>query len=224
RALARDIRVNGVTFDLVGGGTVQPLAVPFWVAAGQNTTQTVLLDPGVLPVGQFVTLRVRAVDAVTTANGTAVPSTISGPEARAYVQTLPAAKTIDGVFNDWVNTTADPIDPIPDHLDIVASAMSVPGNAYFYMETRGDILAGAILPERSLPLPPTNGSVPPPLWLPRRAGLQVLRAYLETSSRNLNGMTNGGIKANPIIEVSVRFGEIRFTSLFAVISTTALGD
>src|SRR5207245_964175 len=83
--------------------------------------------------GQFVTLRVSAVDAVTTANGTAVPATISGPEARAYIQTLPSAKTIDGVFNEWTNTTPDPIDPIPDHLDIVASAMSVPGNAYFYL-------------------------------------------------------------------------------------------
>src|SRR5207245_7293918 len=140
-----------------------------------------------LPACHDVTLRGTAVEAVTTANGTAVPSTISGPEARAYVQTLPAAKTIDGVFNDWVNTTPDPIDPIPDHLDIVASAMSVPGNAYFYMETRGDILAGSILPERRLPLPPPNGSFPPPLWLPRRAGLDVLRAYAEPDSGNGSG-------------------------------------
>src|SRR3989442_4042154 len=53
RALARDIRVNGVTFALVGGGTVQSLPLPFWVAAGQNTTQTVILDPGVLPAASF---------------------------------------------------------------------------------------------------------------------------------------------------------------------------
>src|SRR5256712_7821412 len=69
RALARDIRVNGVTFDLVGGGTVLSLALPFWVAAGQNTTQTVTLDPGTLSAGPVVTLRVRPVCAVTTCNG-----------------------------------------------------------------------------------------------------------------------------------------------------------
>ena len=224
RALARDIRVNGVTFDLVGGGTVLSLALPFWVAAGQNTTQTVTLDPGLLPAGQFVTLRVSAVDAVTTANGTAVPTTIAGPEARAYIQILPAAKTIDGVFNDWTNTTPDPIDPIPDHLDIVASAMSVPGNAYFYLETRGDILAGAILPERRLPLPPTNGSVPPPLWLPRRAGLDVLRAYVETDSGNVSGQSIGAITANRMIEVTGRLGQIRSTSLFTWNSTTSNWD
>src|SRR5256712_176555 len=206
-------------------GTLQGTLLRQWNgAADQNTTQTVLLDPGVLPSGQFVTLRVRAVDAVTTANGTAVPSTISGPEARAYVQTLPAAKTIDGVFNDWVNTTADPIDPIPDHLDIVASAMSVPGNAYFYMETRGDILAGAILPERRLPLPPTHGSVPPPLWLPRRAGLDVLRAYVETDSGNVSGQSIGAITANRMIEVTGRLGQIRSTSLFTWNSTTSNWD
>src|SRR5207244_10311274 len=128
------------------------------------------------------------------------------------------------VVNDWTNTTPDPIDPIPDHLDIVASAMSVPGNAYFYLETRGDILAGAILPERRLPLPPTNGSVPPPLWLPRRAGLDVLRAYVETDSGNVSGQSIGAMTANQMIEVTGRLGQIRSTSLFTWNSTTSNWD
>ncbi len=150
RALATDIRVDRVSLDLVGAGSVQPLPLPLWITAGQEVTQTVILDPGSAPAGQFITLQVGAVTAVSTINGTVVPTTISGLEARVYVQALPTGKTIDGVFNDWTNTTLDPIDPVPASLDIRASAMSVPGSGYFYVETRGPILEGSILPERRL--------------------------------------------------------------------------
>src|SRR2546422_582180 len=65
RALAADIRVNGGSFDLVGGGPVRALPLPFVVPAGLEATQTVTLDPGNLPAGQFITLRVRGVGAGT---------------------------------------------------------------------------------------------------------------------------------------------------------------
>src|SRR3989442_9220086 len=101
RALARDIRVNGVTFALVGGGTVQSLPLPFWVAAGQNTTQTVILDPGVLPAGTVVPFRDRAGYAVTTGQATPAPTAHSRPQTPAYLPTPPPAKTIDREFNAW---------------------------------------------------------------------------------------------------------------------------
>ena len=225
RALAADIRVNSVSFDLVGGGTVRPLPLPFVVPAGLEATQTVTLDPGSLPAGQFITLRVSGVAAVTTSNGTAVPTTISGPEARVYVQTLLSGKTIDGVFNDWANTTPDPDDPIPDNLDILASAMSIPSSAFFYVRTQGDILAGSILPERRLPILQRNGSASsPPIPLPRRAGVDVLRAYIETDRGNVTGQSIGGIVANRMVEVTGRLGRIRSASSFAWNSTTSTWD
>ncbi len=225
RALAADIRVNGVSFDLVGGGSVRALPLPFVVPAGLEATQTVTLDPGSLPAGQFITLRVSGVGAVTTSNGTAVPTTISGPEARVYVQTLPSGKTIDGVFNDWANTTPDSDDPIPDNLDILASAMSIPSSAFFYVRTQGDILAGSILPERRLPILQRNGSAPsPPTPLPRRAGVDVLRAYIETDRGNVTGQSIGGIVANRMVEVTGRLERIRSASSFAWNSTTSTWD
>src|SRR5712691_1372827 len=227
RALATDIRVNRVSFALVGGGIVPVSPPSFVVAAGTEANRTVVFDPGSLPAGQFITLRVSAVDAAIPTTGTPVPTTVTGPEARLYVQTLPAGKTIDGVFNDWVNTTPDPVDPIPDHLDILRSATSVPGNGYFYLDTRGTILAGSILPERRLPIPPTNGppSPPtPPIPLPRRAGVDILRAYVETDNRTLIGQSIGGITANRMIEVTGRLGQIRSASLFAWNVTTSTWD
>lgn len=225
RALATDIRVNSVSFDLVGGGTVLGLPLPFLVAAGQEANQTVILDPGSLPAGQFITMRVSRVDAVTTSNGTAVPATISGPEARVYVQTLPLGKTIDGVFNDWANTTPDPDDPLPDNLDILASAMSIPSSGYFYVRTQGEILAGSILPERRLPILQQNGSVPsPPIPLPRKAGVDILRAYIETDRGNVTGQSIGGIVANRMVEVTGRLGRVRSVSSFAWNSTMSTWD
>src|SRR2546422_9538053 len=96
--------------------------------------------------------------------------------------------------------------------------MSVAGNAYFSLEPRGDILAGAILPERRLPLPPTNGSVPPPLGLPRRAGLDVLRAYAETDCGDVSGESVGEVPAN--CRVSVVGREVRHAYAFAVTQAT----
>ena len=225
RALATDIRVDRVSFGLVGGGSVQPLPLPFWITAGQEVTRTVVLDPGSAPAGQFIRLRVGAVTAVSTMNGTVAPTTILGPEARVYVQALPTGKTIDGVFNDWTNTTPDPVDPVPPSLDILASAMSVPGSGYFYMETRGPILAGSILPERRLPSPPIAGAPPsPPIPLPRRAGMDVMVAYISTDDRNATGPSVGGISANRKMEVTGRLGTIRSAALFAWNSTTSTWD
>src|SRR3989454_3721779 len=225
RALAADIRVNSVSFDLVGGGTVRPLPLPFVVPAGLEATQTVTLDPGSLPAGQFITLRVSGVAAVTTSNGTAVPTTISGPEARVYVQTLLSGKTIDGVLNDWANTTPDPDDPIPDNLDILASAMSIPSSGYFYVRTQGDILEGSILPERRLPILQRNGSeASPPIPLPPRAGVDILLAYVETDRGNVTGQSIGGIVANRMVEVTGRLERIRSASSFAWNSTTSTWD
>ena len=225
-ALAADIQVTGISLDHSGGGTVSLPAFPVVIAAGQEVVEYVGLDPGGLQPGAFVTLRVAGVTATAIGTGASVAPTISGDGARVYVQVPPTGKAVDGLFGDWTNVTPDPVDPVPSSVDLRGSAFAVERNAFFYVTTEGNILTGAILPERHERLLNQSGRTGPegPVYLPRRAGEDVLRVYVDTDDGDPNGEPFAGILADRWLEVRGRLGRVTSKALYAWNPATSAWD
>jgi hypothetical protein len=160
---------------------------------------------------------VRDVDATAVATGTRVRSVVSGSGARMYVGAAPAGYAVDGLFGDWTNLTSDPDDTVPDGIDVRKSAAAVQTGAFFYVETDGDVMAGALLPMRPSRPAPGNGTVPPgpPAPLRRVAGEDLLRIYVDTDDRFAVGEPFGSLLADRLLEVRGRLGRITARTLYA---------
>ena len=222
RALVTDLAVTDISVQVTGGGTATLPAFPILIGAGNESTQTITLNPGALPGGTLMTVRVTGVTA-TAGDGGSIPPTISGDAARVYVQAVPGGKVVDGLFGDWSNGTADPNDTtVPAPVDILESATALGGSDFFlFVRTEGAVLAGAVFPERRVPVPgrAVNASSPP-APVRRVAGEDVLMAYVDTDDRDAIGMPFGGIIADRLLEVRGRTGRITSTALYAWNGTT----
>ena len=209
RALAADVTVASMTLQQTGGGVATMPAFPFTIPAGMERVETIAVDPGTLPGGTFLTVRVGPILA-TTASGASVQPTLSGDGARAYVGSLPVAKTVDGIFDDWSGPTPDADDALSPSVDILGSATTLPGDAFFYLRTEGQVLAGSFLPERrqrpsSAQGPASNATVVP---MPRHAGEDVLRIFVDTDDQDPMGQPVAWILADRMLEVRGRLGRI----------------
>lgn len=219
RALAGDVRVDFIDFEGTGGGTHSVPTFPFTVAAGTSRTEDITVSAGSLPNGTLLTLRATEVTAATPAGGP-VPATMEGDGARFYVGSVPAGKTIDGVFSDWTNVLPDGSDLVPTSIDLRGTAFSLPSppsDAYFYVRTQGQVLAGAVLPVLHETHAPTgNASAPtPPVPIGRVAGEDVLRVYVDTDDRDGIGYPFDGILADRLVEIRGRLGGITAKELYA---------
>jgi len=216
RALAIDVRVDGITVQQNGGGTVVLPTFPFTVAAGSERVETLAYDPGTVSSGSFVSVRIAGVTAGVPGGSRPIPVTISGDDARFYVRGRPGGILVDGLFDDWVNVTRDPSDSLPNSIDIRESAASFASGAFFYLQTEGRILSGAFLPEhRERPVQTVGNASGAPVPLRRIAGEDVLRIYVDSDDRDSIGVPFGEILVDRWIEVRGRLGRITSASLFA---------
>jgi hypothetical protein len=167
-------------------------------------------------------MRITDVDASAANPSRAVPATLSGVAARVYVGSIPLGKTIDGLFGDWATVAPDALDLVPPSVDLRHSASALQGGAFFYVDTTGDLMAGAVLPERRVPYPPSGGPAPggPPVPIPRRAGEDVLRIYVDTDDRDTVGLAIGNMFADRLMEIRGRVGRITARDLFSWNPTT----
>lgn len=216
RGHAVDIEVRGFSFDQTGGGTVVVPSLPLVVPAGQERTVQIALNPTGAVAGSYGSLGLRSVNAVPAGGATSVPVTVGGPAARMYIQSPPAGFTVDGIFTEWSSVTADPDDPLPGSIDITESAFTVPTDAFFYVRTEGDILAGALLPERRVvpPVPAPNGTTPGPFPIQRKSAEDILRMYIDSDDGDPVGYTVGGISADRLVEIHGRSGRITSRGLY----------
>ena len=215
------IRVTGLPRADTGPNVLQLPTFPVVVPANGSQALYYRMDPASLADGTLLGVEVLGADAVVDGTSTPVPATVSGDGARLYVGNPPSGKTIDGLFDDWTtNTTADADDPnatTPDATDLLESGSALQAGAFFYARTEGQVLAGAILPERpAKPSPGGNASTPsPPVPIPRVAGEDVLRIYVDTDDRDAAGFPFAGIRADRLVEVHGRFGQTRGRALSA---------
>jgi len=216
RAHLANVDVRSMSFDQTGGGSLVVPNPRFTVPAGQERIERIALDPTGVTPGSLVTLRLRSVDAVLLGSSDPVPATLAGPGARVYVQAAPVGYVVDGHFSEWTATTLDPDDPVPSPIDLLESAFSVPTDAFFYVRTEGDALAGALLPERRIFSPPTsvNGTASGPVPLKRNAAEDVLRIFVDSDDRDAVGFTVAGIQADRLVEVRGRNGRVTSSGLF----------
>lgn len=220
-ALGADVRVSGLTVVQSGGGTLRLPLFPLAIPAGTEHMETIALDVTGTDSGSFLTVRVTGVDAFVRASGADVPAptTLSGHPARVYVDARPAGKAIDGLFDDWTGgvTTPDPDDDVPASVDLLETATAIQGGVFFYVRTQGDVLGGALLPERRVRVEPGGGpaSTGPPVPLRRQAGEDILRIYVDTDDRDPVGEPFGGTVADRLLEVRGRLGHVTSRALFA---------
>lgn len=216
RAHLANVDVRSMSFDQTGGGSRIVPNPRFTVAAGQERIERIALDPTGVTPGSLVTLRLRSVDAVLLGSSDAVPATLAGPAARVYVQAAPAGYVVDGLFSEWTAPTADPDDLVPSSVDLLESAFSVPTDAFFYVRTEGDALAGALLPERRMLSPPPSANVTAsgPVPLKRNAAEDVLQIFVDSDDRDTVGFTVAGIQADRLVEVRGRNGRVTSSGLF----------
>ena len=217
RALGADVTVASFTAKLTGGGVAPMPTFPFTVPAGTERVETITIDPGTLAPGTFLTARIGSVLA-TTPDGLTVRPTLSGDAARGYVGALPAAKAVDGIFADWSGPTPDADDALPPSVEILGSATALSGDAFFYLRTEGQILAGSFLPEkRRRPAiaqgPASNATAVQAL--PRHAGEDIVRIYVDTDDQDPGGQPVAWILADRMLEVRGRLGRITGSESYA---------
>lgn len=182
----------------------------FTVAAGTSEERTINVDATGLQPGTLVTARVSNVTFQP-----ALPFSIVGDEARAYVSRPPAAKVIDGLFDDWPS-------PVPDSdlapvrrrsLDIMTRDASVSGEQMFlYAEFGGVALEGGLTPHRQLrpsSSGPGAGPSPAPSGPPAPLiGQDYIRFYVDTDASTPGGFEVGGISADRLFEIRGRSGRV----------------
>lgn len=213
RALVAPVTVGGLTYAQSGGGLVVLPTFPFTVAADGTRVEMIRLDPGALPSGRFLTVRVTDVDG--SAAGRRINATVSGDAARLYVDNIPSGKTVDGLFGDWSSATPEADDLVPDSVDILASAAAIQAGAFFYLQTQGGVMTGALLPERPVPpIPGGTGAPGAPEPLPRQSGEDLLRVYVDTDDRDARGWPVAGIIADRLVEVRGRVGRITASAAY----------
>ncbi len=215
-AYGADVRVGGLTVSR-GPGILRLPTFPFWVPRDTTHVENLTLDPTGLVDGTFLRAHVEDVDASVnrdTGPGTRViRATVAGDGARAYFGNRPAGKAVDGLFGDWASET-DPPEGLPANVEILNFNSTLQAGAFFYLNTSGRILAGAVLPEQHLRPPGGNGtSGTGPVFRLRSAGEDVLRAYVDADDRDTAGFAIGGIEADRLVEVRGRLGRITSRTL-----------
>ncbi|UCD93010.1 MAG: hypothetical protein JSV43_03625 [Methanobacteriota archaeon] len=206
-----DVIVNGVTVAIVGDGNTDPIEVPFTVERGKTITKLVSTDLTLSPLGSLVSASVESIN-------TDRPYSIRGPIVRAYIEEVPHVVVIDGVFDDWVDSSLDPLDTgISRSTDIARQdAMEGTSEAFFYLKAHGNIMEGTFAPLRRVR--PTAGEpgqpAPPVAVVPsRRVGEDFLLIYIDSDSSDYEGEDYYGIRANNIIEIRGINGRITYSGL-----------
>lgn len=203
------VRVQDLTFVQTGGASAVLPSFPILIPAGATQPIHIGLDPGALPSGTLLGFEVLDVEAVDE-KGIPVLVTLTGDGARLYVRDAPQGRAIDGLFDDWRNESADLDEGLPGSAEILATESAIESGAFLYVRTEGGVLAGALFPVRpSKPVPGGNASSSPgPVPLPRIAGEDVFRAYVDTDDQDPAGLPFAGVVADRLVEIRGRFGRV----------------
>lgn len=206
-----DVIVNGVTVQIVGDGSTDPIEVPFTVEMDKTVTKLVSSDLSSSPRGSLISTAVESVDA----DG---PYSIRGPVVSAYLEEVPQGIVIDGLFDDWDGSILDPYDPqLPASTDITRyDAKEDTSEAYFYLRVQGEIMGGTFAPQkRTKPFAGEPGQPSPPVEVvgSKRAGEDYTFVYIDSNTSDSVGEEFYGVTANTIIEIRGIYGRVTYTGL-----------
>lgn len=137
---------------------------------------------------------------------------VIGDIVRGYIGSIPNGITIDGIFSDWHNLEDDSNDaPIPYNIDIDRIGNSTgPYKSDFYIEVKGKMFNGALIPMGELAPSPTMSSNP---WSTERVtGEDVLKIFFDTDPGAAKGAPspfNGtDLRPDLMVEICGRNGLI----------------
>ena len=175
------------------------------VLPSQTEQRNVTVDTAGTSPGDFVSLEITSVDADR-------PVTILGESARAYIGAVPPGRTIDGIFADWnpLDFSADPGSVWPPGLDIVHYASNkTSANAFFYVDVRGSIMAGTLVPQQRQTSVPSQGVPSPGQPAKPKRGEDLMRVYVDSDSQDGQGLSYLGLPgADYLVEIRGRNGKI----------------
>ena len=207
-AFGGPVTVTDVAFD-VTGATLEPLGLPITVQPSMPPTALpVSLNTASAATGDLVTVVLRS---VATEDG--LPVLLGNRTVRAYVESRPAGKDVDGWFWDWgPEITADAIQPtVPADLDLVGFAGNRTGTELFlYGDVRGSLFAGSPTPvRRSRPVPGGEPQQTTPVTPARTVGEDLFRAYVDVDRDAPDGVPALGLRgADLFLEVRGIHGEV----------------
>ena len=177
KAVGTDVTIQGFTFS-VSSNLPPPTGpqTPLLLEAGVSEVVDIPVDTSSVPSGALVSADVSSVVADR-------PATFAGEPARAYVDSFPAGKTVDGVFLDWVSgfTPDPPGDVSRGGLDLVETGADADSqSAFFYARTAGSIMLGDPVPAARLPPGPSvagQPAAPPDTMIETRGSRLILSNF-----------------------------------------------
>ncbi len=218
-AIGSTVHVNHIDF------TRSPLALlvnppaDFDVVPGNPVEHPIIVDTRTASSGEILTMEVSRVDADH-------PVTLQGEPGRAYVDTVPTDKIVDGIFIDWqpseLQTDTDSGSVYPASLDIVNYGTNKSSTeAFFYVDVKNAIMAGSKVVHirefsTGAPAPPST-PIPPGLL----KGNDFLRVYIDSDSTDNQGLPiHDLLGADYLIEVTGIHGKIKQRILYTWIGSS----
>ena len=206
-AFGGPVTVQDVEFG-VTGATVESLGLPVTVSTAGPTTLPVSLNTGSAATGDLLTVVLRGV--VTDGDR---PVLLGDRVVRAYVESGPVGKDVDGWFWDWSSRITNDSKPSTDpaDLDLVGYSANRTGTELFlYGDVRGSLFAGVPAPvHRSRPTPGGEPQQTTPLAPTRTVGEDVFRAYVDVDRDGPDGVPALGLRgADLLLEVRGIHGEV----------------
>jgi len=199
QAFGGPVTVTGLRVDTDGIAAIMPPGFPITLEAGKNRTVTVRLDTSQSPDGTLLAARVVGVD-----TNPPRPFTILGGTVRAFVESAPAGKVVDGWFGDWGPELTGDTGPAanPDR-DIDRFAANRTGSVLFlYVDVRGQVFAGSPVPVHRTKPTPGNPQPSAPAPPSRTVGEDIFRVYVDMDRTVEEGApTLGLVGADLLLEL-----------------------
>lgn len=204
-AFGGPVTVTNLILDVSNATAIPPPELPVTVEPGTTQMINVRVDTSLAQPGDLVTAEIVRVVADR-------PALVVGGPVRAYVESDPGVKRVEGWFGDWDDQpTPDSVGEAVDadrNIDQYA-ANRTGSELFLYVDVVGEIFAGSPTPvRRTKPVPGETEDAPPPPPL-RVAGEDAMRVYVDVDRDAPDGVPILGLRgADLLVEIRGIHGAI----------------